>query len=81
MKNKQEKKPRKHFWICSGQLLIKLRKNAKLRKKTEKNKKEICDNDNENENKNKIISFYFLFNYLEEEDKSYNIANNNVVYW
>ena len=52
-----------------------------IEKKDEKNKKEICDNDNENENKNKIISFYFLFNYLEEEDKSYNIANNNVVYW
>ena len=48
-------------------------------KKNEKNKKEICDN--ENGNKNKIISFYFLFNYLEDENKSYNIANNNVVYW
>ena len=30
---------------------------------------------------NKIISFYFLFNYLDEEDKSYNIINNNVVCW
>ena len=43
-------------------------------------------NDNENdiieEDKNdKIISFYFLFNYLDDGDKSYNIINNNVVYW
>ncbi len=30
---------------------------------------------------NKIISFYFLFNYLDDEDKSNNIINNNVVCW
>ena len=33
-------------------------------------------------NNDKIISFYFLFNYLEEDDKNYNnITNNNVVSW
>ena len=40
------------------------------------------DNDNiEKDNENKIISFYFLFNYLEDDDRSYNMINNNVVYW
>ena len=32
-------------------------------------------------NINKIISFYFLFNYLDDDDKSYNMINNNVVCW
>ena len=29
----------------------------------------------------KILSFYFLFNYLDDNDESYNMINNNVVYW
>ena len=49
-----------------------------IEKRDEKNKNEIVEN--EIENKNKIISFYFLFNYLDDDDKSHNI-NNNVVYW
>jgi hypothetical protein len=36
---------------------------------------------NDKSDNNKIISFYFLFNYLDDEDKTYNINNNNVVCW
>ena len=50
-----------------------------IEKRDEKNKNENCEN--EIENINKIFSFYFLFNYLEEEDKSFNIVNNNFIYW
>ena len=38
-------------------------------------------NDNDNDKNDKIISFYFLFKYLEDNDKSYNMINNNVVCW
>ena len=47
-------------------------------------KNEGQDNNNIRNDKadnNKIISFYFLFNYLDDEDKTYNINNNNVVCW
>ena len=51
----------------------------------DKNEKENINNNNMNDkgdsNNNKIISFYFLFNYLDNDDKIYNINNNNVVYW
>ena len=56
-------------------------------KKDENNNNDNEDNkndkieDNVNENQNKIISFYFLFNYLEDDDKSYNMINNDAVYW
>ena len=47
----------------------------------EENKYDNKETDNLNNN-DKIISFYFLFNYLEDDDKSYNnITNNNVVSW
>ena len=45
----------------------------------------IIEKSNTNESNtginDKIISFYFLFNYLDDNDKSYNMINNNVVYW
>jgi hypothetical protein len=49
-------------------------------------KNEGQDNNNNNimndkTGDNKIISFYFLFNYLDDEDKNYNMINNNVVCW
>ena len=46
--------------------------------------KEEDENDNKETDKaiDKIISLYFLFNHLDEDDKSYNnIINNNVVCW
>ena len=48
------------------------------------NDKNFNDNnlyDNYNDKNDKIISFYFLFKYLEDNDKSYNMINNNVVCW
>ena len=49
-------------------------------------RKDENNNDNDNldsdkENSDKIISFYFLFNYLDEDNKTNNIINSNVVNW
>ena len=32
-------------------------------------------------NDNSIISFYFLFNYLDDNDNSNNLINNNAIFW
>jgi len=37
--------------------------------------------ENKKDTYDKIISFYFLFNYLEEGNNNYNIIDNNVVQW
>ena len=46
----------------------------------EKSDENKIDDNNNNKN-DKIISFYFLFKYLDENDKNNNIINNNVVCW
>ena len=52
------------------------------RKDENNNENESLENGKENnENNNKIISFYFLFNYLDDDDKTNNIINSNVVNW
>jgi hypothetical protein len=37
--------------------------------------------DENDKNANSVISFYFLFNYLDDNENSYNLNNNNVVFW
>ena len=39
------------------------------------------NNMNKKENDDTVISFYFLFNYLDENDNSYNMINNDVIGW
>ena len=39
------------------------------------------DNSDKKEKNDDIISFYFLFNYLDDNDNSYNLIDNNVIYW
>ena len=39
------------------------------------------DNSDKKEENDDIISFYFLFNYLDDNDNSYNLIDNNVIYW
>ena len=39
------------------------------------------ENSDKKEENDDIISFYFLFNYLDDNDNSYNLIDNNVIYW
>ena len=40
------------------------------------------DKDNDkNEDDDIVVSFYFLFNYLEDNDNSYNLINNDALGW
>ena len=52
------------------------------RKDENNNENESLENGKENnENNSKIISFYFLFNYLDDDDKTNNIINSNIDNW
>ena len=39
------------------------------------------DKNDNNEDKDTIISFYFLFKYLDDKDTSYNLISNDVIGW
>ena len=39
------------------------------------------DNTDKKEDKDSIISFYFLFNYLDDNDNSYNLISNDAIGW
>ena len=39
------------------------------------------DNNDKNEDKDTIISFYFLFKYLDDNDTKYNLISNDVIGW
>ena len=39
------------------------------------------DNTDKKEDKDSIISFYFLFNYLDDKDNSYNLISNDAIGW
>ena len=39
------------------------------------------DNNDKKDETDIILSFYFLFNYLDDTEKSYNLINNNVICW
>jgi len=50
--------------------------------KDEEKEDDEYDNKETDKANEKIISLYFIFNHLDEDDKSYNnIINNNVVCW
>ena len=39
------------------------------------------DNSDKIEDDDTVVSFYFLFNYLENNDNSYNLVNNDAFDW
>ena len=39
------------------------------------------DNNEKDENDDTVVSFYFLFNYIDENDNSYNLISNDVIGW
>ena len=39
------------------------------------------DNNEKDENDDTVVSFYFLFNYIDDNDNSYNLISNDVIGW